>query len=568
MTMLSFHSFAQARAASQPSSKPQAEFNPTTYVRRLLGENAAVVWERIRWWVDHNRKQGCGSHYRNGYWWSWNSYELWIRDKELAKHSLTRRQFQTAIQRLKGAGLIVVERHRAEGKLFGFYRTIDPVGCGVIQQSQAQQPAVREPDAKVMNMASPALRTRDLHSKKSWTRSGRDLDMCPIYIQSNSLPPYHSGPESSDVHKPLSKDFLKEQASNILKDMNSELPACSSSFKKEKKGKVSTAPEVSAFPQIESTAKTDVDAMRCELWQTMAEVGLACGLTKTELRSCYKTAKARGFRPHEFEGALAIAQTKGADRLGAMLHRILQEDEPAAMANEGRVVKAKGRYLEKQLMPIRDWMERLDAWFVKIDRHDLKLPYCPCRIARTEPQSTRNGKFRPPYVVGATLYFPMNWWRACPVRIHVKEDGTLRINEALKEWKEALQAYYNVVEDEKCVEPRGFEEWRQHKKYLNHGSTDFQALAAHAEANAEWWAGGGRDLTDRFPGSVGECYPEIAAHPAYLWCTKTDIRAYAWDHPEDFQRKVQQMAKAYDYQEFVGRPKFIMPKEYLNGSED
>lgn len=120
-------------------SESKAQFNPRTYVRRLLGENAAVVWERIRWWVDHYRKQGCGSHYRNGYWWSWNSYELWIQDKELAKHGLTRSQFETAIRRLKEAGLIVVERHRAEGKLFGFYRTIDPIGCGVIRQSSAPE---------------------------------------------------------------------------------------------------------------------------------------------------------------------------------------------------------------------------------------------------------------------------------------------------------------------------------------------------------------------------------------------------------------------------------------------
>lgn len=555
--MISAQHRTVARASSQPSSWPKAEFNPTTYVRRLLGENAAIVWERIRWWVDHNKKQGCGSHYRNGYWWSWNSYERWIQDKEIAKHSLTRRQFQTAIQRLKGTGLIVVERHRAEGKLFGFYRTIDPVGCGVIQQTQAEQPAVREPDAKVMNMAHPAFRTSDLHSKKSWTRSGRDLDMCPIYIQSNSLPPYHSGPETSDVHKPPCKKNLEKQASNILKDVNSELPACSS-FEREKNEKVSSAHETSLAPKIVSAAKKSSDPIGCELWETMMAVGRESGLTKSELRSLYITAKARGYRAHEFEGALAMAQAKGAHSLGAMLHRILQEDEPTDMANRGKVLKAKGRYLEKQLVEIRNWVERLNAWFTYIDKYDSFLKERLYRIHFAEAKPTQNGKLRVPTVIGATLYYPDGCRPTC---INLKRDSTLRANDALKAWKTAIIASYNVVEDDACDEPCGFVAWRQFKKDVNHGDADFQRLTTYAELNAEYWSGGGRDLTDRFAGSVGECYPDIAAHPAYLWCTKTGIRAHAWDRPEDFQRKVQQMAQAYDGLEFVGKPKFIMPQQ-------
>lgn len=579
MTMFSFHSSAQARASSQPSSKPQPEFNPTTYVRRLLGENAAVVWERIRWWVEHNKKQGCRSHYRNGYWWSWNSYELWIQDKELAKHSLTRRQFQTAIQRLKGAGLIVVERHRAEGKLFGFYRTIDPVGCGIAQAKQAGQPSVREPDRKVMNILSPALSVSDLHSKKSWTRSGRDLDMSPIYIQSNSLPPYHSAPGTSDVHNSPCKKNLERQASNILKDMNSALPACP--FKKVETSKSEVLPSQPPNGEVAVTnlkAETHKPAeedggdkgphpLDEGLWEVMKTVGPAYGLDMGSLRSLYRTALARGFTASQWQQALYKALSKQPDCLGALLHKILKQDHPDDM-DEQFVLRSRGKQLEKQLEEVRSFASRAQRWLEAVcgcERQEWWGDYKPY-YAKSKPGQGKSEK----RLKGAKLYYPSGegphsgWIATVPVRLDV--DSPQSVNQAIEEWAAAVVSHLNMIEDDEGKEPDWVIGWitRRSDNWLVDAET--QRLMSFAEQNVAYWSGGGRNLTRRGLGSVGECYPEIAAHPAYLWCTKTDIRAYVWDHPEDFQRKVQQMAQAYDYAEFVGRPKFIMPKEYLNGS--
>ncbi len=72
-----------------------------TDIAGLVGVNAAIIYESIRWWCLKHKVDG--TNYYDGNWWVFNSLEAW---DELFPY-LTARNIRTALDKLVNAGLIV-----------------------------------------------------------------------------------------------------------------------------------------------------------------------------------------------------------------------------------------------------------------------------------------------------------------------------------------------------------------------------------------------------------------------------------------------------------------------------
>jgi len=580
------HRQTKTSSTDRKSAPSAREFDPVDYVRRMLGVNAAIVWERIRWWVQYNEASGDLSHYHNGYWWSWNSYDLWTQDKEIAKHGLTKSQFQTAVRQLKGLGVLVVERHRRYGKLFGFYRTIEPVGCGITQQKQAEQPQVREPDQKAMIMGyvSPKSSSiKGLHSKIMWTQCGRDAEDPRTYIQSNSLPPYQSASESPSSPEPKQDKNLKErQATNYLKDMNTEGELVACLFLKKEEGigvepkgeavlaKASSALDLEPLPrepqplepitqadevQKVQQSKAQDQAPTDHLWQVMVMTGEDAGLTRTELRSLYRTADCFGCTPNQWMDALNMAIARKPKSVGALLHTILKHDDLSKLGKGKTVCRALHNGVKAQIEALDEFCDTaaLSTGKPKIGGRDTGHGGV---VGQPFEWLHRSQGGQTLYRSGVILQWPVgDKWE--PRQVLYRKTDAISLAQTVDEWEASIRDYYNVVEDEQYIDPLFLVHWRNGA--CSGFSEKEKEMIANAAQNIEYWSGRGKDARVSHTGSVAECYPKIARAPAYLWCPLTGIRAYVWDEPEEFRRKVLCMAESHHGYEFEGRTRYCMP---------
>lgn len=94
-------------------------FDP--FIASMLGLNEAIVLQQINYWLRYNEENGKTSHFKDGFWWTYNSYEEWTTQFPFWSASTIKR----AIKRLEDKGILISHQYATSRLDWSKWYTID-----------------------------------------------------------------------------------------------------------------------------------------------------------------------------------------------------------------------------------------------------------------------------------------------------------------------------------------------------------------------------------------------------------------------------------------------------------
>lgn len=99
-------------------------------IARKYGMNAAVIFQNILYWCDHNRANGRNEH--DGLWWTYNSNRAFAEQFPY----MTMNQVRYAIDKLVEAGLIVTGKYNTDPRDRTTWYAVTKLGYCICENSQ------------------------------------------------------------------------------------------------------------------------------------------------------------------------------------------------------------------------------------------------------------------------------------------------------------------------------------------------------------------------------------------------------------------------------------------------
>src|SRR5690348_9260323 len=127
----------QVHRGDQPLLPGEALVFQPTLAKLLGGPNEALIVQKVHEWLQHNERNDKRTHFRDGRWWTYNSYEEWQEDhfQHIAVASVKR-----LFRKLVKAGVLITVQHRQQkGDCRNWY-TIDYVALRLMTKESQGVP--------------------------------------------------------------------------------------------------------------------------------------------------------------------------------------------------------------------------------------------------------------------------------------------------------------------------------------------------------------------------------------------------------------------------------------------
>lgn len=129
-------------------------------IARRYGMNAAVIFQNILYWCDHNRTNGRNEH--DGLWWTYNSNRAFAEQFPY----MTMNQVRYAIDKLAEAGLIVTGNYNTDPRDRTTWYAVTKLGYCICENSQMDVgtvPNATENIPKALPDSKPQMENPDIN---------------------------------------------------------------------------------------------------------------------------------------------------------------------------------------------------------------------------------------------------------------------------------------------------------------------------------------------------------------------------------------------------------------------
>lgn len=149
-------------------------------IARRYGMNAAVIFQNILYWCDHNRTNGRNEH--DGLWWTYNSNRAFAEQFPY----MTMNQVRYAIDKLIEAGLIVTGKYNTDPRDRTTWYAVTKLGYCICENSQMDVgtfPNATENNPKPLPDSKPQMVNPDVNEGEARAQEPPTVDEAREYAE-------------------------------------------------------------------------------------------------------------------------------------------------------------------------------------------------------------------------------------------------------------------------------------------------------------------------------------------------------------------------------------------------